>query len=164
MLAKTWRNRHFCALLVERWRGTLRMATWQWLPKGTLFRAFLAAQWKRICLLNQETRVWSLIQEDPTCHGAAKSVCHNCWACAVDSGTASTAAAHPRAGALQQEKPPQWEARALEQSSPFSQQLEKSPHRGEEDPAESKINKQNLKKFVWSVFSSLKYHLFISFL
>ena len=55
---------------------------------------------KRICLPMQGTRVRSLVQEDPTCRGATKPVHHNYWACA------------PRACAPQQEKPPQWEARA----------------------------------------------------
>ena len=43
----------------------------------------------------QGTWVWSLIQEDSTCSGAAKPM-HSEPAC-------------PRAGALQLEKPPQWE-------------------------------------------------------
>ena len=32
----------------------------------------------------QGTRVRALVQEDPTCHGAAKPVRHNYWACALD--------------------------------------------------------------------------------
>ena len=31
----------------------------------------------------QGTRVRALVQEDPTCHGATKPVCHNYWACAL---------------------------------------------------------------------------------
>ena len=34
----------------------------------------------------QETQVRSLIQEDPTCHGATKPVHHNYWACALEPG------------------------------------------------------------------------------
>ena len=37
----------------------------------------LVAQWLRIRLLMQGTRVQALVQEDPTCHGATKSVSHN---------------------------------------------------------------------------------------
>ena len=37
----------------------------------------LVAQWIRICLPMQETRIRSLVQEDPTCCGATKPVCHN---------------------------------------------------------------------------------------
>ena len=32
----------------------------------------------RICLLMQGTRVRALVWEDPTCHGAAGPVSHNC--------------------------------------------------------------------------------------
>ena len=39
----------------------------------------------------QGTQVRFLVQEDPTCHGAAKPVCHSCWAgtlelCATATG------------------------------------------------------------------------------
>ena len=44
------------------------------LPAG----ASLVAQWLRICLLMQGTRVRALVWEDPTCHGAAGPVSHNC--------------------------------------------------------------------------------------
>ena len=37
----------------------------------------LVAQWLGICLPLQGTRVRALVQEDPTCHGATKPVCHN---------------------------------------------------------------------------------------
>ena len=40
------------------------------------------AQWLRVCLLMQGTRVRALAWEDPTCRGAAGPVSHNCWACA----------------------------------------------------------------------------------
>ena len=43
------------------------------LPKTSL-----VAQWLRICLLMQETRVRALVWEDPTCHGAAGPVSHSC--------------------------------------------------------------------------------------
>ena len=67
------------------------------------YGASLVAQWLRICLPVQGTRVWALVQEDPTCCGATKPVSHNYWAHV------------PGARAPQQEKPPQWEARALQQ-------------------------------------------------
>ena len=38
--------------------------------------ASLVAQWLRICLLMQGTRVRALVWEDPTCHGAAGPVSH----------------------------------------------------------------------------------------
>ena len=40
-------------------------------------RASLVAQWLRICLPMQGTRVRALVWEDPTCHGAAGPVGHN---------------------------------------------------------------------------------------
>ena len=46
--------------------------------KEKRMRASLVAQWLRICLLMQGTRVRALVWEDPTCHGAAGPVSHNC--------------------------------------------------------------------------------------
>ena len=46
--------------------------------------ASLVAQWLRIRLPMQGTRVRVLVQEDPTCHGATKPVRHNYWACALE--------------------------------------------------------------------------------
>ena len=40
--------------------------------------ASLVAQWLRICLPMQGTRVRALVWEDPTCRGAAGPVSHNC--------------------------------------------------------------------------------------
>ena len=48
----------------------------------------------------QGTQVEALVWEDPTYYGATKPVLHDYWARV------------PRTHALQQEKPPQWEARA----------------------------------------------------
>ena len=42
------------------------------------YRASLVAQWLRICLLMQGTRVRALAWEDPTCRRAAGPVSHNC--------------------------------------------------------------------------------------
>ena len=41
----------------------------------------LVVQWLRTHLLMQGTWVWSLILEDPTCHGATKPVHDNNWVC-----------------------------------------------------------------------------------
>ena len=43
----------------------------------------LVAQWIRIHLPMQGTRVRALVLEDPTCRGATKPVSHNHWACAL---------------------------------------------------------------------------------
>ena len=40
-------------------------------------RASLVAQWLRIRLPMQGTRIRALVQEDPTCRGAAKPVRHS---------------------------------------------------------------------------------------
>ena len=40
-------------------------------------RASLVAQWLRIHLPVQGTRVRTLVWEDPTCRGATKPTCHN---------------------------------------------------------------------------------------
>ena len=42
-----------------------------------LHRASLVAQWLRVCLPMQGTRVRALVWEDPTCHGATGPVSHN---------------------------------------------------------------------------------------
>ena len=91
--------------------------------------ASLVAQWLRICLPMQGTRVRAPVWEDPTCRGAARPVSHNCWACA--SG----------ACAPQRERPRQWEARALQwRVAPARCSWRKPSHRNE-DPAQPKINK-----------------------
>ena len=69
-------------------------------PNQKMGSASLVAQWLRICLPMQGTRVQALVWEDPTCCGATRPVSHNYWACA--SG----------ACALQQERPRYWEAHA----------------------------------------------------
>ena len=58
------------------------------------WRASLVAQWLRICLLMQGTRVRALVWEDPTCHGAAGPVSHKYWACA--SGACAPQQERPR--------------------------------------------------------------------
>ena len=62
--------------------------------------ASLVAQWLRICLPMQGTRVRALVWEDPTCRGATGPVSHSYWACASE------------ACAPQQERPRWWGARA----------------------------------------------------
>ena len=113
---------------------------WRWLKRTTFqleseYGASLVAQWLRICLLMQETRVRALVWEDPTCRGATKPMRHNYWACALEptshnywSPRATTTEARVRrACALQQQKPPRWEAcTATKSSPPCSLQLEKS--------------------------------------
>ena len=44
----------------------------------------LVAQWLRICLPMQGTRVQALVREDPTCCRETKPMHHNYWACALE--------------------------------------------------------------------------------
>ena len=59
----------------------------------------------------QGIQVWLLLQEDPTCHGATKS-----YATAIEPCAATAEACDPKARALQQEKPSQWEVCTPQQS------------------------------------------------
>ena len=112
-----------------------RVTVWQSLcsPQKGLLGTSLVAQWLRIHLPMQGTWVWALVREDPTCCRATKPVCNNYWACVLEP-MSHNYWAHvlqllkpaPRARALQQEKPPQWEAHTPQQSSPCSPQLEKA--------------------------------------
>ena len=89
--------------------------------------ASLVAQWLRVCLPMQGTRVRALVWEDPTCRGATRPVGHSCWACA--SG----------ACALQQERPWQWEARAPRWRVVPARCKSKKPSHRNEDPMQPKI-------------------------
>ena len=66
----------------------------------------------------QGTWVWSLVQEDPTCHRA------------------TTEAHAPRACAPQQEKPPQGEAQAPQLQLPILARTRENPTHNNEDPAQ----------------------------
>ena len=86
--------------------------------------ASLVAQWLRVCLPMQGTRVRALVWEDPTCRGATGSVSHNYWACA--SG----------ASAPQQERPQWWEARVPRwRVAPTCHNWRRPSHRNE-DPTQ----------------------------
>ena len=56
----------------------VRMAIIQKSMNNKCWEASLVAQWLRICLLMQGTRVRALVWEDPTCRGATGPVSHNC--------------------------------------------------------------------------------------
>ena len=55
-----------------------------WNLKKKWFCTSLVAQWLRIRLPLQETRVRALVREDPTCRGPTKPMLHNYWACALE--------------------------------------------------------------------------------
>ena len=124
-------------------------------------------QWLRIRLPMQGTWVWVLVQEDPTCRGATKPVCHNYWACALQPVSHNYWAhalqllkpACSRARMLQLLKSVRLEScsatrgdtamrnlRTTTNSSPRSPQLEKA-HAQQQRPSAAKkqTNKQNWK-------------------
>ena len=106
-----------------------------------LWGASLVTQWLRICLSMQGTRVQSLVREDPTCCGATKPVRRNYWTCALEPTSHNYWARAPRARAPQQEKPPQWEARAPQRRvTPAHRNQRKAAH-SNKDQMQPKINK-----------------------
>ena len=88
----------------------------------------------------QGTRVWALVQEDPTCRGATKPVRHNYWACTLEPTSHNYGAQVPQIlkpmrlepvrlepVLYNKEKPPQREAHAPQRTvAPHSPQLEKA--------------------------------------
>ena len=84
-IAKTWKQPK-CPLTDEWIKKMWYMYTMEYYSaiKKERNRASLVAQWLRICLPMHRTWVRALVQEDPTCRGATKSVCHNYWACALE--------------------------------------------------------------------------------
>ena len=63
----------------EEWQ--LTQLSW---PFRFLLRTFQVAQGLKIHLPRQETWVWLLVQEDPTCRRATKPMYHNYWSCALE--------------------------------------------------------------------------------
>ena len=100
----------------------------------------MVAQWLRIRLPVQETRVRSLVWKIP--HAAVQlSLCTTTVEPALQaSGTAMTEAQMPRVQAPQQEATPVRRPSTSMKSISCSLQLEKSPC-SNEDPAQPKINK-----------------------
>ena len=92
----------------------------------------------------QETRVRSLVREDPTHHGATELLLHNSQARALEPRWATAEACGRQslcfATSHCSEKPASHNWRG----APTQPQLEKSLH-SKEDPAQSKINKVILK-------------------
>ena len=100
----------------------------------TLLGTSLVAQWLRICLPVQGTGVRALVREDPTRHRAAKPVCHNYWACAVEPTShnywspcaTTTEARAPRAPCSATREATAMRSLCTAKSSPRSPQLEKA--------------------------------------
>ena len=101
--------------------------------------------WESACLCGGQSLVW----EDPTCCGAAKPVHHSYWAQTLEPMSHNYWARipqppkpeHSRASALQQEKPPKWEAQhTTTREWPLLAATRESPW-SNQDPVQPKINK-----------------------
>ena len=101
-------------------------------------RAFLVAQWLRICLPMQGTWVQALVWEDPTCRGATKPLRHKYWACTLEPASHnywSPCSATREATAMRS-------LHTATKSSPRSPQLEKAcGQQWRPNAAKNKINK-----------------------
>ena len=110
--------------------------------------ASLVAQWLRIRLPMQATRVRALVREDPTCRGATKPVRHNYWPCALKPASHNYWVQVPRLLKPVHLEPvlcnkrshPMRSPCTATKSSPRSPQLEKSV-RSNKDPTQPKIKK-----------------------
>ena len=110
-----------------------------WLPGGCkaekmrfkkAHRASLVAQWLRIRLPMQGTRVRALVWEDPTCCRATQPVHHNYWACALEPSYHNYWARVPKLlkpACLEPMLCNKRSHRTTTKSSPCSLQLEESP-------------------------------------
>ena len=92
-----------------------------------VFRVSLVVHTVKNLPAMQETWVWSLVWEDPTCREATKPVGHNYWTGALEPRSRNYWSPCALQPVLCNDKPPQWEASALQlENSPCSLQLEKS--------------------------------------
>ena len=109
--------------------------------------ASLVAQWLRIRLPMQVTRVRALVREDPTCHETTKPLRHNYWACALEPASHNYWACMPQLlkaarlepvlrnkGSHRNEKP----AHRNEEQPPLATTREK-PTCSNKDPTQPKI-------------------------
>ena len=87
--------------------------------KQRVWETSLVAQWIWVCLPTQGTWVQSLVEEDSTYCGETKPMCHNYQAHALEPASHNCWAHVPRTCALQQEKPPQWEAVRCNREQPL---------------------------------------------
>ena len=79
IIKREWMNKDRTA--AKKWKVITEI---QIKPKRGMGADSLVAQWLRIRLPMQGTRVLAMVWEDPTCRGTAKPVRHNYWACALE--------------------------------------------------------------------------------
>ena len=103
--------------------------------------ASLVAQWLRIRLPVQGTRVRALVREDPTCRRAAKPMRHNYWACTLQpvsneywspcSATReATAIRSPRTATKSSPSSPQLEIAHMQRQKPNTAKKKSSQYMG----------------------------------
>ena len=131
-----WSWRPWLTPVWRRWgAGSSKPPTLFWRSNWEFTGTSLVVQWLRLCT-SQGKWVPALVQEDATCRGATKPVHHNYWTWALEPASHNYWAHVPqllslrsRAHALQQEKPPQWEARAPQRRVAPARRNKRKPDR-----------------------------------
>ena len=108
-------------------------------------RASLVAQWLRIRLPMQGTRVQVLVWEDPTCRRATKPVSHNYWACTLQPTSHNYWAHVPQL--LKTACLPQWEACAPQRRVAPTHRNQRKAHMQQWRPNTAKKKKKKQTKF-----------------
>ena len=93
----------------------------------------------------QETGVWSLVREDPTCCTAAKLLGHNDWVCALEPGSCSDWSPRALESVLSKERSHHNEKPARHNSSGSRSPHPKKGPRSRGDPASTSKQKLFLK-------------------
>ena len=101
-------------------------------------------------LAMQGTWVWSLAQEDPTCHGATGPMHHDSWAWALKPASHTTKPTSPEPTLHNKSRDHVGRPCAATERSPHSLQTRESP-RTARDPVQPKTNPQlfNKKERAW---------------
>ena len=100
--------------------------------------------WSRSAHLSvQGIQVWSLLREDPTCLWATKPGLHNYWA----HRPKLLKPACPSTRALQQEQPCSGKTTCTTEEQPPPQTQQERPMCSSEDPGQSKLINQLIKKY-----------------
>ena len=107
----------------------------------------LMVQRLRICLPVQLTQIWSLVLDDLTCLGATKP-------CAT-----ATTTYEPRAHALQQEKPPQWEPKTRTMKTQGSPKINTIRKKEKQEP--KKQVRLSYLLSLYTLLNEIKRHLLL---
>ena len=77
-------SRKYTSIKEQKW---IFQKAWSYFWKSLLSLSIYILDDYRIIEFTALQGTWKLVQEDPTCCGATKPWCHNCWACALDPGS-----------------------------------------------------------------------------